>query len=122
MKERTLEDLLANDKIDYGGLRVVDYNDYGNLVEKNPTYRGVQRSRLSQDSAEEPFQENILDENFSSSSFFGILTGANRKQTQSYVKIVNFDDLKSETETYLRKDYINQLYTNCYINGSYNMN
>ena len=98
MKERSLEDLLASDKIGYHGLSVVDYNDYGNLVEKIPTYRGVQRSRLSQDSAEEPFQENILDENFSTSSFFGILTGANRKQTQSYVKIVSFDDLKSEND------------------------
>ena len=109
MKERSLEDLLANDEIGgfrSGGLTVVDYNDYGNSGEKDTTYGGVQRSRSSQDSAEEPFEENNLDENFSTSSFFGILTGANRKQTQSYVKIVNFDDLKTETETYLRKDFI----------------
>ena len=112
MKERSLEDLLANDEIGgfrSGGLTVVDYNDYGNSGEKDTTYGGVQRSRSSQDSAElkkKTFEENILDENFSTSSFFGILTGANRKQTQSYVKIVNFDDLKTETETYLRKDFI----------------
>jgi len=112
LKERSLQDLI-NDGLVTDGLRgssVVDYNDYGNFDGPQTNYRGVQRSRLSQDSAKEPSQGNILDDSqyFSTSSFFGILSGTNRKQTQSYVQIVNFDDLKSETETYLRRDSLCQ--------------
>ena len=114
MKERSFQDLINDGFITERGSSVVDYSDYGNFDGPQPNYRGGHRSRLSQDSAEEPSQGNILDDSqyFSASSFFGILSGANRKQTQSYVQIVNFDDLKSETETYLRRDSLCQ-YTGC---------
>ena len=106
MKERSFQDLINDGIVTDRGSSVVDYNDYGNFDGPQPNYRGVQRSRLSQDSAEESSQGNILDDSqyFSTSSFFGILSGTNRKQTQSYIQIVNFDDLISETETYLRRD------------------
>ena len=114
MKERSFEDLINDGIITERGSSVVDYSDYGNFDGRQTNYRGVQRSGLSQDSAEEPIQENILDDSqyFSASSFFGILSGTNRKQTQSFVQIVNFEDLKSETETYLRRDSLCQ-YTGC---------
>ena len=97
---------LENDNIYRGD---ADYNDYEKFDGFKPSYRRLQRTGLSQDSGEEPFEKNILDE-FSTSSFFDIndiLSASNSKATQSYVKIVNFDDLKSETETYFRKDFIN---------------
>ena len=107
---------LDNDNV-YRGLNVIDYNDYGNFATRRPNYRGIQRqfgdpTKFRQlNSAEERIQKtNILDDQFSTSSLFGFISESNssRKQFKSYVKIVSFDDLKTETETYLRKGTIPQ--------------
>ena len=93
-------------------MNVIDYNDYGNFATPRTNYRGIQRhfgdaTKFRQfNSAEERIQKtNILDDQFSTSSLFGFISESNssRKQVKSYVKIVSFDDLKTETETYLRK-------------------
>ena len=110
--------LLENDSTVYRGnyamnpARVFDYDDYGNFDGQNQNYRGVLRGNIdgvSRNSAtEERIQKNTLGEQMSSSSFFGVISGSEGNQMKSYVKIVSFDDLKTETETYLRKRSINE--------------
>ena len=114
MKQRP--GLLENDSTVYRGnyamnpARVLDYNDYDTFDGQNQNYRGVLRENIDgvsrNPAAEERIQKNVLGEQMSSSSFFGVISGSEGKQMKSYVKIVSFDDLKTETETYLRKSSI----------------